>query len=118
MSTCLLFLGDIGGSELMLLMLLPMLFIVNFIPSFIARKRSDFLVIFLVNILAGWTVIGWLVALYLALRRPLVYLPATAAASGNPASFVADELIKLRNLRDQGVLTAQEFERQKNTLLG
>lgn len=30
---------------------------------------------------------------------------------------VADELIKLRDLRDQGILTPKEFERQKNNLL-
>jgi Short C-terminal domain/Phospholipase_D-nuclease N-terminal len=38
------------------------------------------------------------------------------AAAGSPAS-VADELEKLANLRDRGVITAEEFERQKAKIL-
>ena len=40
---------------------------------------------------------------------------ATAAATGNS---LADELAKLAQLRDQGVLTAEEFTAQKARLLG
>jgi predicted Zn-dependent peptidase len=45
------------------------------------------------------------------------------AASANdlpkPASaFVADELKKLAELRDAGILSAAEFQRQKSRLLG
>jgi len=35
-----------------------------------------------------------------------------------PAGSVADELIKLVNLRDQGILSSQEFELQKTRLIG
>lgn len=35
-----------------------------------------------------------------------------------PASSIADELIKLAQLRDAGVLTSDEFEAQKAKLLG
>ena len=115
-----LFLGDIGGSELMLVMVIfPLLFIIYFIPSFVARKRPDFGVVLLVNILAGWSVIGWFAALYLAFRLTPAFIPATVvASSAAPAASVADELAKLRDLRDQGVLTQVEFERQKSSLLG
>ncbi|HEX8326323.1 MAG TPA: hypothetical protein VF629_02195 [Hymenobacter sp.] len=49
MNKCLLFLGDVGGSEMMLLMLIvgPVLLIIHFIPSFIARKRPDFFMVLL-----------------------------------------------------------------------
>jgi hypothetical protein len=34
-----------------------------FLPTMIARHKADFTGVFLVNLLLGWTVIGWLVAL-------------------------------------------------------
>lgn len=91
--------------------------ILHFLPSLIGRKRPDILLIFLVNLLAGWSVIGWFVALYLALRSTTTTLPSVVVGAA-PAASVADELRKLRDLRDQGVLTAQEFEAQKAILLG
>jgi len=112
MSSMLLFLGDLGGSELLLIMffILPVGAILHFLPSIIGRKRPDILVIFLVNLLAGWSIIGWFAALYLALRKTTVATPFASTS-------VADELMKLRDLRNQGLLTQEEFERQKNNLL-
>lgn len=34
-----------------------------FLPTLIARDKADVMAIFLVNLLFGWTVIGWFVAL-------------------------------------------------------
>jgi hypothetical protein len=34
-----------------------------FLPALIARDKKDALAIFLVNLLLGWTVIGWVLAL-------------------------------------------------------
>lgn len=34
-----------------------------FLPTIIARDKPDVMAIFLVNLLFGWTVIGWFVAL-------------------------------------------------------
>ena len=47
------------------------------------------------------------------------YLRETAgsAASGGGGSGSADELAKLADLRDKGVITADEFERQKAKVL-
>lgn len=114
MTSMLLFLGDIGSSELLLIMLfiLPVGAALHFLPSIIGRKRPDILVIFLVNLLAGWSIIGWFAALYLALRKTPI-----AISSALSSTSVADELAKLRDLRNQGVLTQEEFERQKNNLL-
>jgi len=112
MGSLLLFLGDIGGTELLLLvvLILPLGAVLHFLPSIIGRKRPDILLIFLVNLLAGWSIIGWFAALYLALRK-------TPVANPFASTSVADELTKLRDLRNQGVLTQAEFERQKNNLL-
>lgn len=38
-----------------------------FLPAYLARNRSNFNAILLLNLLAGWTFIGWIVALVWAL---------------------------------------------------
>jgi hypothetical protein len=113
MRPTLLFIGDIGGSELLLLFLLviPLGLIFHFLPSILARRRPDFWIIFAINLLAGWSIIGWIVALVLALRSEVLMVGATAPPS------VADELMKLQSLRATGVLTEAEFEQQKQQLL-
>ncbi len=46
-------------------------FVMYFLPSIIALARSkrDLLAIFLVNLLLGWSVIGWIVALVWAAKN-------------------------------------------------
>jgi hypothetical protein len=47
-----------------------------FLPSIIGHKKRDFTGIFIVNLLFGWTVIGWIVAMVWACaaeERPYVY---------------------------------------------
>jgi len=43
---------------------------VYFAPTFIAWGRKNFARIALLNVLLGWTVIGWIAALVWALRSP------------------------------------------------
>jgi len=113
MKAMLLFMGDIGGSELILLLLIiPFGFILHFLPSILARRRPDFWIIFAINLLAGWSIIGWVAALVLALRSEVLVVGSASA----PLS-VADELAKLHSLRAKGVLTEAEFEQQKQQLL-
>jgi hypothetical protein len=81
-STLFLFLGDIGGAELLLLTLL-------------------LLVLILASI---WR-----------LLRP--FKPTVIVQQPAPTLSVADELHKLQQLREQGVLTVPEFEEQKQRLL-
>ena len=55
-----------------------------FLPAFLARKRSDFTAIFVLNLVAGWTFIGWIIALVWALssgQQRQVAAPAQPAAS-------------------------------------
>jgi hypothetical protein len=58
-----------------------------FLPSIIAdhRKRDDLLTLALFNAVIGWTVFGWLLALYWALQP-------------NPPKNVAGEVVKSRKL--------------------
>ena len=60
---------------------------VYFLPSIIAdrRKRYDLLTIALFNAVIGWTVFGWLLALYWALQP-------------NPPKNVAGEIVKSRKV--------------------
>jgi hypothetical protein len=58
-----------------------------FLPAILAdrRKRHDLLTIALFNAVVGWTVFGWLLALYWALQP-------------NPPKDVAGEVVKSRKL--------------------
>jgi uncharacterized membrane protein len=50
-----------------------------FLPTLIARHKADAVGIFLVNLLFGWTVIGWVIALVWACAAEHhVYVPAYA----------------------------------------
>ena len=53
-----------------------------FLPTIVARNRSDFAGILLLNLLLGWTVIGWIVALIWACASegpvPVRYVPVSS----------------------------------------
>jgi hypothetical protein len=45
------------------MMFLLFVTLLYFLPSIIGHKKRDFTGIFIVNLLFGWTVIGWIIAL-------------------------------------------------------
>lgn len=50
---------------------------------------------------------------------PATRAPASPATSTTPGAFdVADQLERLADLRDRGILTDEEFQREKDKLLG
>ncbi len=62
-------------------LLVPLL--LYFLPSFLARDKQNFTTVLLVNLFLGWTVIGWVVALVLAIsssggRAPMAAGPAVS----------------------------------------
>lgn len=60
-----------------------------FLPAFLARNKPEFTSILILNILAGWTFIGWIIALIWALSaKPQAQGPAQPVA-GNPAQSAA-----------------------------
>ncbi len=81
-----------------------------FIPTCIAlsRKKSNTLSIFALNLLLGWSLIGWAGALIWALSNK--------EGNQNNRSTI-DQLTQLKVLHDQGVITDEEFETQKSRLL-
>lgn len=101
-------------------LLLTLMVIIYFIPTLIAGKRGhpQGTPIFLLNLFAGWTFIGWLAALIWSSSAI-----AEPAASMAPASTdLHDEdryqkLAKLADLKDRGHLTSEEFEAEKTKIL-
>jgi hypothetical protein len=71
-----------------------------FLPSLIAdrRKRYDLLTIALFNAVVGWTVFGWLLALYWALQP-------------NPPKNVAGEIVQSRKLISMRTFSSKLAER-------
>ena len=68
-------------------LLIPLL--LYFLPALLARNKSDFASIFLLNLFLGWTFIGWVIALVWALSaepqpRPAA-APQSAAGPSQPA---------------------------------
>lgn len=59
-----------------------------FLPAFLARNKPDFTSILLVNLLAGWTFIGWIIALVWALSpgKQQVAAPVQPSAPPQPAA--------------------------------
>lgn len=101
-----------------------MLFI-YFLPSMIAIQRShkNLIGVILVNFLLGWTMIGWVVAIVWAFLRNESEDKASANQTGTgrvdeskPASNI-DQLEKLAALKERGLLTDEEFEREKAKLI-
>lgn len=94
------------------LFLLALGIAVYFLPLFIAsfRKHPSVVAISALNFFAGWTFIGWLLALIWALTN-------TPALPGLQSGRTHD-LYKLAELREKGVLTEAEFQREKSRLLG
>lgn len=95
------------------------------------RKQPNFVSIALVNVFLGWTLVGWVVAMAwgCAARQegqtgaapknvmsPKPDVPPTRPASASSAS-VADELQKLAALKQQGILSDEEFAAQKAKVL-
>lgn len=59
--------GSLGLQELIIV--IPIILPFYFIPSIAARKKTDFRSIFFLNIFLGWTIIGWIIALFWALKK-------------------------------------------------
>ena len=79
------------------------------LPTIIALKNDHQykVAIIIVNILGGWFLLGWLVALVWCFVEPHKAI----------AVSVTHEIEKLHDLKEKGVITAEEFEQRKKKLL-
>ena len=98
-----------------------------FLPTIVGaiRKVVNIGSVFAINLLLGWTLIGWAVALAMALRTnpPHAYpqfwgSPATSPPAQQPRAGHLDQLERLAALRERGALSDQEFQQLKNQALG
>ena len=55
-----------------------------FLPAYLARNKPNFTAILVLNLLAGWTFIGWIVALVWALSEQQRQAPAQLGATPLP----------------------------------
>jgi hypothetical protein len=97
------------------------------------RDQPNIVPIALVNLFLGWTVIGWVVAMAwgcaarqervqaVPTHTPVAARPEVAPArpplTSVPSASVADELKKLADLKQQGILSDAEFAAQKAKVL-
>lgn len=85
-----------------------------FIPYLIANKKghSQENAIFILNLLAGWTIIAWIIALVWAFTEP-----KQIANTQQPLKSNADELLKYKELLDSGAISQEEFDAKKKQIL-
>ncbi|KZN15216.1 hypothetical protein OA79_03050 [Marinomonas sp. TW1] len=94
---------------LFLVVALPLLFLPTIIAS--KRKHPHKVAIILINFFGIWLWgIGWFVALVWCFVQPSK-IPSSMSTNS------ADEIKKLYDLKEQGVITDLEFEEKKKTLL-
>jgi hypothetical protein len=56
--------GNVGAAEFVILMCVPLLLAAYFLPTIVAiiRGKRNLLAILLVNLLLGWSIVGWIIA--------------------------------------------------------
>lgn len=98
---------------------------IYFIPAIVANsgKRKNATAITVLNIVLGWTLLGWVVALVWAccndsngsLDEEKTKGPQELQAKKEDSY---DALSRLADLRDRGALTDEEFLKEKDKILG
>lgn len=59
----------IGVPELIVIPIILSIICIYFIPSAVAKGKKNWSAIFTLNLLAGWTLVGWVIALVWALTK-------------------------------------------------
>ena len=106
---------------------------IYFLPTFVAvaRKKVNEGAIFVLNLFLGWSLIGWVVALVWALSSPETSEARPRKktlksnngkekliSSENRVSVdVSSEIKSFYDLKEQGIITEEEFDQQKKSLL-
>jgi hypothetical protein len=103
--------------------LLGILLVMYVLPAILAslRGHSQAGAIWVLNLLLGWTVVGWVGSLVWACTTPQPTFvappqPVPPRAAGTPT--VADQIAQFSDLKDRGIISADEFEAKKRQLLG
>lgn len=97
-----------------------LILVLYLLPTFIASKdHPNPNGLFWLNILLGWTFIGWVIALVWAFakKQPIQHVYYQPQQKEAPQVNVADELLKWKKLFDEGVITQEQFNEKKETLM-
>lgn len=87
---------------------------VYFIPSIIAfcKGHQSKLGIFFLNLLLGWSLLGWIVSFVWAFIKP-----TQIVVNNNSSYSVAEEIQKLSDLKEQGIISEPEYVTRKQKIL-
>ncbi|MNJ28991.1 hypothetical protein D3C77_235470 [compost metagenome] len=93
-----------------------------FPPTIVAwiRQHPNRVSIFLLNLLLGWTVIGWFIALIWSASATRRFPPVEPVSSSELSGGGADNyqrLEQLAALKERGHLTQEEFDEEKRRVL-
>jgi hypothetical protein len=90
-----------------------------FLPWIIAilRNHHNRQAIVVTNLLLGWTLIGWLACLIWSFTNRSSEKTIIENKLSSEDASIADELEKLLNLKNNGVISEEEFNNQKEKLL-
>jgi len=107
---------DIADTIAISAMLIAALLLYLF-PGFVSyfRRHEASMVIILVNIFLGWTLIVWLLCLVWAYSGPDNSQPVKK--SKPIQNNLSDEITKLSELKQKGLITEDEFQQGKEKLL-
>lgn len=91
-------------------------FFIYILPMMVAfhRRHESYTVIFLMNLLMGWTGFVWLVCLIWAVVGSGKRYDAVGAGSSDPSRY--GELERISELTRKGDLTADAFKREQSRL--
>lgn len=103
-------------STVLNLILLAFCLFLYFLPSVIAQSNGhkQTSAISALNLFLGWTLLGWVIALVWACIKE----NNSASNTIIKPTSTADEIKKLAELKEQGILTEDEFNAKKSQILG
>ena len=110
------------------LVALAALIALYFLPLIVAQARGhrQTTAIFILNLLLGWTLLGWVAALVWACTNPApVTRPQPVVLEREPFRSPAlshaqqvEEIGRFASMRDDGTITEEEFTAKKRMILG
>jgi len=97
--------------------------LIYFFPTMIGSDKKDSTAIFILNLLLGWTLVGWVVALVWAASKDdktndqIVKMQSEQKAkleelsnnNNKSKNSMVDEIKKLNELREQNLISQEEF---------
>ena len=104
------FLSALGGAEFLIIIIG---LVIYFIPCIVGRNNRNASTVFLVNLFFGWTLLGWVIALILAISDS----KETVVVHGNNKADKYDQLQKLDELRTKGIISTEEFIIEKEKIM-